>query len=807
VIISLILIIGCSGGSNPVAPSGTTNSQLKSFDTFPVGVSDFDSNGKPLAGYGALGLFEIHLDAESLTGDIQSLRKASLPDVLEVVDISNFLQVAPCFDCVRLSGVEINGDGNLVATIGIRHPFEAGDTFKPISGRNRGDLHVFNVEGLVVAEAISTTSFAGIGAQVGGYKLLNADGYSPYLDGVLDDVFNTTATIHPYKLYFDDYSAGNFDAGNPMGFYSVTNPPPSGNLVMAMGCDYDYQQYEFELSAGDIDFIFAVGCTYAVSSAGKSERFMPEYRVPQHLKKAASEVNVRITDNQLSGGVPTSTADIAVDVVDRSHGVAVGTDLDEMFADSSVAGITLDIPGVLSGVATVTLTNTGGTGHDSIDPLTYEITIQNEELAVEGTYSGLVKVVDSYPSGSNASPLLNSMDGITRVGPTESPLNGLFVINEFATYQTFEIYVASGATECPDAPYAGGVFDESLTYMEYLIVGGSSDWEWYIKSDVFFDMDVLSNGEVVCVYSNDGTEPSVNLYNGSLRRADTTVERTYTIVDGDYPGYRATQIDVDSTDHVIIVTSDISHNTETTIPVSERNSQAHDYFRVVDPFVGSASEQIVNVGTRIAAVEVDENDDVWVLDVDNVMHKYIKSNGYTESASAGFNLDVTTGGVFTNDVYDFVIDFYNEAFFILTENNDVTKVNLWRIECDGQHLSDINGNPNPFMDVLGPLMQPLTNTADIAIDNLDSFGEILSGEQDSQIVVTGNYLHTIDLGGYGMVARIDSELNQHEEYLASLGFGLSCFSFDQVQNIGWGWAGESWSDLWLQHWTVPSGWQ
>lgn len=219
-VISLVLVIGCSGNSNPVAPNGESDSQLLIGNSFPVGVSECNSNGKPLAGYGALGLFEIHLNSDTLTGEIQSLRGTSLTDVLEVVDISNFLQVAPCFDCVHLSGIEINALGNLVVNIGIKHPFDAGNILESISGRNRGDLHVFNVEGLIVAESASTMNFTGIGAQVGGFQLLNADGYSAYLDGVLDDVFTTTATIHPYKLHFDDYSAGNFDAGNPMGFQS-----------------------------------------------------------------------------------------------------------------------------------------------------------------------------------------------------------------------------------------------------------------------------------------------------------------------------------------------------------------------------------------------------------------------------------------------------------------------------------------------------------------------------------------------------------------------------------------------------------
>jgi hypothetical protein len=298
---------------------------------------------------------------------------------------------------------------------------------------------VFNVEGTVVSNTTGIT-FVGLGETTAGFTLVNADGYTPYLDTVLDDIYPTDATVHPYILHFDDYTAGNFDSSNPMGFESVTNPPPSGNLVMAMGCDYDYQDYVFSID-GAFDLIYAVGCTYAVSSASKNERFTPEYRIPQHNKKAASEVSVEIIANNLAEGDIASTADVEIHVVDISHGVAVGENLDEMFADSSVDGITIEVPGVETGPIIVDISSPTGTGHDPSDPLVFAATITNTASGVQGTYTGLVKVIDSYSTGLNELPLLNGMDGIERVGPIENPLTGLFDISEFATYALFEIPV------------------------------------------------------------------------------------------------------------------------------------------------------------------------------------------------------------------------------------------------------------------------------------------------------------------------------------------------------------------------------
>jgi hypothetical protein len=440
--------------------------QINDEHSFPVGVTDRFPDNSPAGGVGMLGLFNLSIEPSNMTASLAPVRKAALTDVLEVVDITNFLQMAPCTDCVRLKSVSMDADGNLVLSIGIKHPFPAGDPFKPITGRNRADLHVFNVEGIVVSNSLAT-SFPGINAQVSGMDLINADGFSGYLDNSLDDIFPTDATIHPYILHFDDYSVGNFNASNPMGFESVTTPPPSGNLVMAMGCDYDYQDYVFQLDDRN-DFIFAVGCTYAVSSASKNQRFSPEYRIPQHNKKAASEVSIEIITNDLKGEDVSSTAQIEVHVVDISHGVAVGNALDEMLSDSSVNEIRIEIPGVTDTPLVIDGSSAiSGTGHDSSDPLIYEGTITNTLGALEGTYAGLIKVTDSYALGQNASPLLNGMDGIERVSPIENPLAGLFDINEFATYQTFSIDVALGVffqviSIIPDQAYQHEFVDDAI---------------------------------------------------------------------------------------------------------------------------------------------------------------------------------------------------------------------------------------------------------------------------------------------------------------------------------------------------------
>ena len=62
-------------------------------------------------------------------------------------------------------------------------------------------------------------------------------------------------------------------------------------------------------------------------------------------------------------------------VVDISHGVTVGTALDEMRAESSVDSILVEIPGITASSVPFSTTPISGTGHDPTDPLVFEGTV------------------------------------------------------------------------------------------------------------------------------------------------------------------------------------------------------------------------------------------------------------------------------------------------------------------------------------------------------------------------------------------------------------------------------------------------
>jgi hypothetical protein len=450
--IALLLFIGCSA-SNPVdtAPEDiTNNSEFNS----SILVSDRNIGQNPIEGTGLIGVFNARIELDSLSGEFAPIRTSASEDVLEIVDITNFLLLTPCFDCINLKSVALNSDGNLVLEIGIKHPFRAPDLLYPPTAQNRADLHVFNIEGTIILEGnpADTTTCSNMGTTVGPIVLANADGYSPYLDLVIEPILPTAANVHPYILHFDNFSNGNFWRSNECGFADIVNPV--GNLVMKQGSDWDYKEYEFNLNnlTEPFEFIYAVGCTYGISAENRGVRLTPIYRIPQFNKKAAAKVYVsEIIEEPPHGfvaGDTLSSETLVIHVLDMNYGVAVGDGIDEMRFASNIVDIEVEIPGVTSGLVTLANpTPTGGSAKNPLDPLSFEVTLTNGLGAYEGIYSGLIKVTDSYPPAVNVDI---PGDGISRVDPTQSPLDGLFDITEFATYAGFSVGV-DHANEVPVA--------------------------------------------------------------------------------------------------------------------------------------------------------------------------------------------------------------------------------------------------------------------------------------------------------------------------------------------------------------------
>ena len=107
-IIVIILLGGCSGNNNQFTQPGM---QIDGELTFQVGVTDRFPDNSPAGGVGMLGLFDLSIEPSTVTASLIPIRQAALTDVLEVVDITNFLKMAPCTDCVKLQSVMLESDG------------------------------------------------------------------------------------------------------------------------------------------------------------------------------------------------------------------------------------------------------------------------------------------------------------------------------------------------------------------------------------------------------------------------------------------------------------------------------------------------------------------------------------------------------------------------------------------------------------------------------------------------------------------------------------------------------------------------
>ena len=102
-LILLTLIFGCSSSNSVISPKPDTN---------PVNSAIYLVDGT-----NSLGLFNLHVNPEELTAELIPLRESSLIDTLEVVDITNFLLLAPCSDCAKINSVSIVGKYALKETL------------------------------------------------------------------------------------------------------------------------------------------------------------------------------------------------------------------------------------------------------------------------------------------------------------------------------------------------------------------------------------------------------------------------------------------------------------------------------------------------------------------------------------------------------------------------------------------------------------------------------------------------------------------------------------------------------------------
>ncbi|MEO7995468.1 MAG: integrin alpha, partial [bacterium] len=462
----LIAVAGCAGHSGP-----TETPRTPSGNVIPIVAEDTTTRLAPiLAGH-------VEFDVATMTATLTPYRAASAgsQDILETVDVGQFFTNAPCHDCLAITGVGLAPSGNPTLDISIKHPFASP---APTVAMNQ-DFSVFNVQAVVLFNDTgeTVTDFPNLAQSVlTSKRLVNADGFTGYLDSAYDvDYFTTAATLHPYKLFYRDYSTGTFDGANPQGFPDYADV--RGFLAMGQGKGPDVQTLEFSVPnrGAKLNFELIVEASFGNGASNRPEKNVPEYRCPQYNKKAASEIHVGISNASptsfnglgLLDSVTASAAQVriqALDITDASSGVTVGANRDQIRAASDVGAIALEIPGVLSGLLNEPDPSSifiSGVGNNPANPLTYAQGITNESNADMGTYYGLVRVTDTYPLGSNAVFAADAYEFATPGFTAPHP------ITEIAAYALTPVVVAPNTVTLLGGSENGQLLGSSMTWGDF----------------------------------------------------------------------------------------------------------------------------------------------------------------------------------------------------------------------------------------------------------------------------------------------------------------------------------------------------
>ena len=455
-LVLLTMVTACSSGGGPTLPDESDATAWMPVYVNPTPEGEF-------SGVGTLGVYHVSLDTERMSYEITPQRMSSfVPEVFEC-DLTTALMSIFCKDCFVINGMTLSAAGNVVLEVGLKHPFPAVSGLPSVKPE-RPDLHVFDVQGIVVIEGSRSFPLAGI--TLNPDFLVNADGYTTVFDTEIDSLgpaYTTTANCHPFRIMsMGDYvtpadEIGNFDAFSLNGYPNpsgIMNPSGFNVLKGGQGWSSDplITQYELKPASTAVNFFFVLTCSYG--QAGKrlgtelQKRDNPIYLLPAFSKPEAWNVDVEIQNNALADNDNTSTADVVVRAADWQDAYAASTpnpifdpSLDQavprntVFQASDINLIQLEIPGLLTSTIDSSTVTPSGDG-SYLNPKTYVITVNNELFASEISgdepqFWGLSAVRDDLYGTPNPK------GGIDRdLGPTSQ-----FSISDYTTYQVFGISI------------------------------------------------------------------------------------------------------------------------------------------------------------------------------------------------------------------------------------------------------------------------------------------------------------------------------------------------------------------------------
>jgi len=392
----IVLTLGCSEGkSAPIV--GITN-----FDANPIIACD------GFSGIAIFGAYSLTVNPDPVNAELVPLRAASMGESY-IASGAAYFTIQPCRDCLRISSVGLDTDGNIIIGFSIKHPFPKGNPGQEPSGKNRLDLDLFDVALVFAPKGISSKIYPLTGAEVYTDVILNPDGFTSELSSITGE-----DSILPYKICYLSEHNNRFEMGTDLQNFNV--------LVSNKGFHSDVY----------VTFGYGVSAAY-------ENRLNPVYYIPEFNRKAAWRVTVG--PQTWNNSDPTT---VEIDIYDWNHGCQIAGNYpdpnhtDHIRSSSDIKMVTVEVPGMTDQIIEASTNDTSTNGWD--DPITYAATFANENVIASGDYVGLVKVTDSRNPGQT----IFGGEPDTMVHTPEGTSVSWSNLSEFATYQIFPATVISG---------------------------------------------------------------------------------------------------------------------------------------------------------------------------------------------------------------------------------------------------------------------------------------------------------------------------------------------------------------------------
>lgn len=769
---SACLLLGCQQ-RHPLSPADPGRSY-----------SGIEAPG--LAAEGTLGSWQLLVDGTRAEATLTPLHMAAAGEQSYLLPLNGILPPA----AIQLERVARLGN-RLHLTYLVTHPFPGPDITKAHSAKNRADLGfagrcVFGVD--ATATTLGETSFYGGEVILEPGIVTNADGYCAPGASLPFDA--KRATAFPYQVVVDEAGEGNRVGLSNQGKATGNYQPSTGGWQrynLGSAGEVRWTGYGFlhqgqvarrtlildadalQARGGLLDVQVQLLAKYTDPRGGVSPEDRLANRLPPSISKPdkflyrlpyaaldVSQISIAANGAGLLPNDSASSGTIAARVVDwdaRATESSAETWSAETAPDKVPVGtagvptVRLDAPGVLNAAVPLTLTdNDAPWGGDAAadkgypgDELCFTASIMNQRgsagTQTQRYYPGVLEITDPEA-------LLDRSGWELALGADLVPLTKAGVVP--VTWQVVRIPVGDfGIAGCPDAPRTSAAittapaFAQSLPLnsepSEFFVSLGPLDfasWRTPTYSGILFQPYHDGVGE--------GTQENYDLWS----IAPATGARTrITNLGTAFKDAQISSLETDRTNRLIFSQLDgatLFSDVNLTYAYAAVDIGYLDY---AGSPIATTPKRIRTGASRIVALTVDADNHVWAVDHQNRLRCFRRvPSGYQEDTAATLDLPTVLNLGTPFWVCDIAINFHNGARYLLIKPDDGgdNEGRVYRLECDGSLRSSVNGQPNPLLVGIYEYGGCLT------IDNHAANGAVLTGQQDSQMLV-GGYHEPYDL--------------------------------------------------------------